>query len=71
MGAQVLILPWFEFCRYINRPLTPLSPNKSWEGFILGGCCTIVIGWIMTWMFKVLLYVILIISDGSFGNTYL
>lgn len=39
--------------RFIDKPLTPLSPNKSWEGFIGGGLCTIVIGWIMVYMMKV------------------
>ena len=39
--------------RFINKPLTPLSPNKSWEGFIGGGLCTIVIGWIMVYIMKV------------------
>lgn len=43
----------FLISRFINKPLTSLSPNKSWEGFIFGGCCTFIIGWIMTWMFNV------------------
>ena len=33
--------------RFIKKPLTPLSPNKSWEGFIGGGICTVIIGQII------------------------
>ena len=33
--------------RFFPKPLTPLSPNKSWEGFIGGGICTIIIGQII------------------------
>ena len=33
--------------RFIHKPLTPLSPNKSWEGFIGGGICTVIIGQII------------------------
>jgi phosphatidate cytidylyltransferase len=31
--------------KFINRPFLKLSPNKTWEGFIGGGICTIIIGW--------------------------
>ena len=33
--------------RFIKKPLTSLSPNKSWEGFIGGGICTVIIGQII------------------------
>ncbi|CBK23298.2 uncharacterized protein [Blastocystis hominis] len=39
--------------KFIPYPLTPLSPNKSWEGFIGGGIASIVIGEIMAYYFKV------------------
>lgn len=41
------------FYRFYPYPLTPLSPNKSWEGFIGGGFASIVIGEIMAYYFKV------------------
>lgn len=41
------------FSRFFPYPLTPLSPNKSWEGFIGGGIASIVIGEIMAYYFKV------------------
>ncbi|KAK8791498.1 hypothetical protein WA588_001503 [Blastocystis sp. NMH] len=49
--AYVCGLKWGR--KFIDKPLTPLSPNKSWEGFIGGGLCTIVIGWIMVYMMKI------------------
>ena len=39
--------------RFIPYPLTPLSPNKSWEGFIGGGVASILIGEYMAYLFKV------------------
>ncbi|KAK8796088.1 hypothetical protein WA171_004052 [Blastocystis sp. BT1] len=39
--------------KFIKKPLTSLSPNKSWEGFIGGGLCTIIIGWAMAYLFKI------------------
>ncbi|KAL7473248.1 hypothetical protein ACHAXS_014027 [Conticribra weissflogii] len=43
--------------KFISRPFMPLSPNKTWEGFIGGGIFTIIIGWYLsrylaqfTWM---------------------
>lgn len=39
--------------RFFPYPLTPLSPNKSWEGFIGGGISSIVIGEIMAYYFKI------------------
>mmetsp|Transcript_17420 Transcript_17420/g.36233 ORF Transcript_17420/g.36233 Transcript_17420/m.36233 type:complete len:559 (+) Transcript_17420:70-1746(+) len=43
--------------KFITRPFMPLSPNKTWEGFIGGGIFTIIIGWYLsrylaqfTWM---------------------
>ena len=39
----------FVDSRFIKKPLTPLSPNKSWEGFIGGGVFCIIIGEIIAW----------------------
>ena len=43
--------------KFINRPFLKLSPNKTWEGFIGGGICTIILGFYLakllskfTWM---------------------
>lgn len=47
------------FCgrKFIDRPLIWFSPNKTWEGFIGGGICTVVVAWYLsrllaqfTWM---------------------
>eukprot|EP00536_Pseudo-nitzschia_multiseries_P003133 jgi/Psemu1/252375/estExt_Genewise1Plus.C_440105 len=43
--------------KFIKRPFIWFSPNKTWEGFIGGGICTMVVGWYLsrflaqfTWM---------------------
>lgn len=43
--------------KFIQRPLIWFSPNKTWEGFIGGGICTVVVSWYLsrflakfTWM---------------------
>mmetsp|Transcript_21036 Transcript_21036/g.58484 ORF Transcript_21036/g.58484 Transcript_21036/m.58484 type:complete len:472 (-) Transcript_21036:804-2219(-) len=43
--------------RFIQRPFIWFSPNKTWEGFIGGGICTMVVAWYLsrflaqfTWM---------------------
>ena len=37
--------------KFINRPFLKLSPNKTWEGFIGGGICTIFMGFYLAgWM---------------------
>jgi phosphatidate cytidylyltransferase len=38
--------------KYINRPFLELSPNKTWEGFIGGGICTILFAsiWPLAWI---------------------
>ena len=43
--------------KFFNRPFLSLSPNKTWEGFIGGGICTVILGWFLaqllsrfTWM---------------------
>lgn len=43
--------------KFISRSFIELSPNKTWEGFIGGGLCTVVAGWYVsrflarfTWM---------------------
>ena len=43
--------------KFVKSPFLKLSPNKTWEGFIGGGICTIVMGWYLseflakyTWM---------------------
>ena len=35
--------------RFFKQPLTPLSPNKSWEGFIGGGILCLVMGMILVY----------------------
>ncbi|CAG5099973.1 Oidioi.mRNA.OKI2018_I69.XSR.g16782.t1.cds [Oikopleura dioica] len=35
--------------RFINQPLTKLSPKKSWEGFVGGFICTLIWGFIFSW----------------------
>jgi hypothetical protein len=36
--------------RFINQPLTKLSPKKSWEGFVGGFICTLIWGFIFSWL---------------------
>mmetsp|Transcript_460 Transcript_460/g.581 ORF Transcript_460/g.581 Transcript_460/m.581 type:complete len:586 (-) Transcript_460:659-2416(-) len=43
--------------KFIQRPFVQLSPNKTWEGFIGGGLCTVFVSWYLarflakfTWM---------------------
>lgn len=31
--------------KFIHRSFIPFSPNKTWEGFIGGGICTIIVSW--------------------------
>jgi len=39
--------------KFITRPFLKLSPNKTWEGFIGGGICTIFLGfYLAAWMSK-------------------
>lgn len=39
--------------RFFKEPLTPLSPNKSWEGYIGGGIMCFIIGEIMVYLLEV------------------
>ena len=34
--------------KFIQRPLTKLSPNKSWEGFIGAAIWTVILGWFVS-----------------------
>lgn len=34
--------------KFIHRPFMPLSPNKTWEGFIGGGIFTVITGWYLS-----------------------
>jgi len=43
--------------KFISKPLNKFSPNKTWEGFIGGGICTVITAWYIsrflaqfTWM---------------------
>jgi phosphatidate cytidylyltransferase len=33
--------------KFVRRPFLALSPNKTWEGFIGGGICTVILGWFL------------------------
>lgn len=35
-----------------KTPLIRLSPNKTWEGFLLGGICTVIFGTILAYIFS-------------------
>lgn len=39
--------------RFFKEPLTPLSPNKSWEGYIGGGIMCFIIGQIMCYLLEI------------------
>jgi len=36
--------------KFIDKPLTRLSPNKTWEGFLGAFICTIVFGFFFSWI---------------------
>jgi len=36
--------------KFIDKPLTRLSPNKTWEGFIGALICTIIFGFLFSWI---------------------
>jgi len=33
--------------KFIDRPLTPLSPNKTWEGFVGALLCTLAFAFVV------------------------
>ena len=41
--AYVCGMTWGR--KFIQRPFLSFSPNKTWEGFIGGAVCTVVVGW--------------------------
>ena len=71
--AQISDVFQYVFGKIFGKhPLSKISPNKTWEGLILGGLSASIVGYFLKFLtpfigYKAWLFAVLIVTTGFFG----